>query len=509
MKKTATYGFSIITLLVIGCIFSNCTKDEDLKPSKAYSGYYSLNAEASGNGNEADSGTATAAGEGYNEYQENDFVSVREEPISTFSIDADGASYSNTRRFLLTEGQLPPRYAIRSEEFINYFNYDYPDAGEGHPITLNGEISDCPWTSGNKLLRIGIKGKDIPRAQLPNTNFVFLIDVSGSMNRPEKLELLKEGFKIFTDHLRDEDKIAIVTYAGSAGVVLPSSWGYEKSKIKAAIDKLGAGGSTAGAEGIITAYQIAQQNFIEGGNNRVILGSDGDFNVGISDQEALVDLIEEQRETGIFLTILGVGRGNLQDGQMEQIANHGNGNYEYLDNIDQAKKVFIQEFNKFYTVAKDVKIQIAFNPQIVKEYRLIGYENRLLETEDFEDDTKDAGEIGSNQTITAIYEYKPNVLQFRSEEAVSVDFRYKLPDEEVSVPLNLKIYDQAKSFEQASENLRFAATAAGFGMLLWESDYSGNLTYDDLKRWAQGAGNYDPFGYRAQMLELLEVASGL
>lgn len=497
--------FAILVFLSIGLTFSNCTKEEDLGNSN-YGPLYN-SADFGGAYPEAGGDPSAPGGEGYNEYEENDFVSVLEEPISTFSIDADGASYSNTRRFLQQEDRKPPRYAIRSEEFINYFNYDYPDAGNGHPITLNGEISDCPWTPGNKLLRIGIKGMDIPKAQLPNTNFVFLIDVSGSMSWPDKLDLLKEGFKIFTDHLRDEDKIAIVTYAGEAGVVLPSTRGSEKATIKAAIDRLGAGGSTAGAQGIITAYDIAQQNFIEGGNNRVILGSDGDFNVGISDQDALVDLIEEKRESGIFLTILGVGSGNLQDGKMEQIANNGNGNYEYLDNIEQAKKVFIYEFNKFYTVAKDVKIQIEFNPLIVQAYRLIGYENRLLETEDFEDDTKDAGEIGSGQTITAIYEYRPAVASLRSEAAVEVDFRYKLPDEDVSKPLSLKIYDEAKSFDQASENMRFAASAAGFGMLLWESEYSGNLTYEHLIRWARNAGVYDPFGYRRQMVELLEVAS--
>lgn len=506
------FQFSIFTfLLVVACCFtfSNCSQDADdlsfnAEADRAYdsSGPFLSN-------NIGSSPEESPTGEGYNEYAENEFVEVSEEPISTFSIDADGASYSNTRRFLLTEGKLPPQAAVRTEEFINYFNFDYAEPEGEHPIALNGEISDCPWSSGHKLLRIGIKGKDIPRPQLPNSNFVFLIDVSGSMSSANKLELLKESFKIFTDEMRDEDKIAIVTYAGSAGVVLPSTFGSEKAVIKEAIDKLGAGGSTAGAQGIITAYEIAEQNFIEGGNNRVILGSDGDFNVGPSSQDELVELIEEKRETGIFITILGVGTGNLQDGRMEQIANNGNGNYEYLDNLDQAKKVFIHEFNKFYTVAKDVKIQIEFNPQVVSQYRLIGYENRLLETEDFEDDTKDAGEIGSNQTITALYEYIPVVLPLNSGAAVNVDFRYKNPDEDVSIPLNLDIIDHLNTFEGASENLRFAATAAGFGMLLWGSDYSGDLEYSDLINWAQHANGYDPYGFRVQMLEMLEVASGL
>lgn len=506
MKNFKFSLFSMIAIFSICFIFSNCTPEDAIRTDESLDSNGQILSNSTGDfSTNPEFGTP---GEGYNEYEENDFVDVSEEPISTFSIDADGASYSNTRRFL-NDGKLPPRGAIRSEEFINYFNFDYEEPDAEHPIALNGEISDCPWTEGHKLLRIGIKGKDIPRFELPNSNFVFLIDVSGSMSAPEKLGLLKESFKLFTDEMRAEDKIAIVTYAGSAGVVLPSTFGSEKSIIKAAIDKLGAGGSTAGAEGIITAYEIAEDNFITGGNNRVVLGSDGDFNVGPSSQDELVKLIEEKRETGIFLTILGVGKGNLQDGRMEQIANNGNGNYEYLDNLDQAKKVFIHEFNKFYTVAKDVKIQIKFNPQVVSQYRLIGYENRLLETEDFEDDTKDAGEIGSNQTITALYEYVPVVLPLDSGAAVSVDFRYKKPDEEVSIPLNLDIMDHFNTFEGASENMRFAASAAGFGMILWESEHKGDLDYQDLKNWVQQADSYDPFGFRAEMLGLLEIAEGL
>ena len=506
MKKFLKNKLSVLFVISIFAIWSACHKEDT---SRLSFGNESLSADGNSYNDDSSYVPPDTEGEGYNDYQENEFIKTDEEPISTFSIDADGAAYSNTRRFLTRENKLPPRGAIRTEEFINYFNYNYPEPSHGHPIELNGEISDCPWTNGNKLLRIGIKGRNIPFEQLPGANFVFLIDVSGSMDSPDKLELLKAGFKIFTDEMRDFDKIAIATYAGSAGVILPSTFGSEKAIIKEAIDKLGAGGSTAGAAGIITAYEIAEANFIEGGNNRVILGSDGDFNVGISSQDELVTLIEEKRETGIFLTILGVGRGNLQDGKMEQIANNGNGNYEYIDNIDQAKKVFVQEFNKFYTVAKDVKIQIEFNPNIVAEYRLIGYENRLLETEDFEDDTKDAGEIGSNQTITALYEMVPVLLPLHSGPSVSVDFRYKNPDEDTSIPLTLEIMDELHTFEQASENMRFAATAAGFGMLLWESEYSGNLNYDMLIHWAQQAQSYDPFGYRSEMVDLLNIAKGL
>ena len=459
---------------------------------------------ADGNFSGSQAGTPDFTGESYNEIIENPFIETADEPISTFSIDADGASYSNTRRFL-SYNQLPPKDAIRTEELVNYFTFDYP-APSRHPISLDGEITECPWAAGHRLVRIGLKGKDIARNALPATNFVFLIDVSGSMKSEDKLELLKEGFIQFTDFMRDEDRIAIVTYAGSSGVLLESTAAKDRSKIKKAIGKLTGGGSTAGAEGIKTAYKIAEENFIQGGNNRVILGTDGDFNVGISDQESLVKLIEEKRETGIFLTVLGVGTGNLREGQMEQIANHGNGNFEYLDNVDQAKKVFIEEFNKFYTVAKDVKIQIQFDPTRIQKYRLIGYENRLLENEDFEDDTKDAGEIGSSQTITALYEIVPRNDSRNPGNSVSVDFRYKLPDSDVSHPINLNIKDEFNSFESASENTRFATAVAGFGLLLRDSEYKGELSYDQVIKWANDAKDFDPFNHRAEFLLMVNKA---
>lgn len=445
-------------------------------------------------------------GEGYNEVEENPFIITVDEPVSTFSIDADGASYSNTRRFL-TNNRLPPKAAIRTEEFINYFPYDYPQNGNA-PISLNGEVSDCPWTPGHKLLRIGIRGKDIPDHQLPASNFVLLIDVSGSMKQPGKLDLLKRSFKLFVDEMDEDDKLAIVTYAGKAGVLLEPTTGRFKDIIKSAIDGLDAGGSTAGAQGIITAYQLAEEAFIPGGNNRVILGSDGDFNVGISNQDELVELIEEKRESGVFLTILGVGTGNLQDGKMEQIANNGNGNYEYLDNIEQAKKVFIHEFKKFYTVAKDVKIQINFNPEQVRAYRLIGYENRLLEESDFEDDSKDAGEIGANQTITALYELIPAGGSGRGP-VTTVDFRYKEPASSTSIPLQLEIPDREVLFNMASENMRFATAAAGFALLLGESEYKGILNYNHLVQWAINANSYDPHNYRWEFIDLVNKAKDL
>ncbi len=497
-------------ILAIGFLFTltNCTQEDDLALSPES---YSKDANLSNNLGYSDgyfAGNPNFTEEGYNSFEENPFVNTFDEPVSTFSIDADGASYSNVRRFL-SYNQLPPRDAIRTEEFINYFNYDYPEPTDGHPISLNGEISDCPWTSGNKLVRIGLKGETIPKQALPATNFVFLIDVSGSMRAENKLDLLKESFVMFTDYLSEEDRVAIVTYSGQAGVVLPSTSGTDKNTIKEAINSLGAGGSTAGAQGIITAYEIAQANFIKGGNNRVILGSDGDFNVGISSQDELVELIEEKRESGIFLTILGVGTGNLQDGKMEQIANNGNGTYEYIDNLAQAKKIFVHEFGKFYTVAKDVKIQIKFDPSFIKAYRLIGYENRLLNEEDFEDDEKDAGEIGSGQTITALYELIPEPLPLKSGPSIFVDFRYKKPDEDTSQPLFLDIADELKSFQGASENTRFAATVAGYGMLLRDSPYKGELSWDDLIQWTEGAKTFDPFAYRTEFLQLVHKAKNL
>ena len=340
------------------------------------------------------SGGSSGNGDTYTVVEENSFVDVSEAPVSTFSIDADGASYANIRRFILKENQLPPKGAVRTEELVNYFDMDYPYQPSQHPISLNGEISSCPWAEGHKLIRIGLKGKPIPEDQLPASNFVFLIDVSGSMSSADKLELLKAGFNLFVDRMENDDRVAIVTYAGDAGLVLESTSGKDKQKIKAAINSLGSGGSTAGAEGIITAYKIAGENFIPKGNNRILLGTDGDFNVGISDRDELIKLIEEKRDNGIYLTVLGVGRGNLNDAALEQIADHGNGHYEYVDDLEQLRKVFIYEFSKFYTVAKDVKVQIEFNPELVQSYRLIGYENRILNEEDFEDDGKDAGEIG-------------------------------------------------------------------------------------------------------------------
>ncbi|MBR9919741.1 MAG: VWA domain-containing protein [Bacteroidetes bacterium] len=451
-----------------------------------------------------------ATGDNYEDLEENPFIDVSEQAVSTFSIDADGASYTNMRRFITQENQLPPKAAIRTEELINFFNLDYPFDGGAHPVSLNGEVATCPWNTDNKLIRIGLKGKPIAEEDLPPSNYVFLIDVSGSMNSEDKLDLLKQGFKLFVNTMDDADRIAIVTYAGSADIVLESTSGAQKSKIIKAIDKLGAGGSTAGAEGIVTAYQIAEAYKVPNGNNRIIIGTDGDFNVGITDHDELIDLIEEKRESGIFITVLGVGRGNLNDATLEQIANHGNGNYEYLDKLEQLKKVFIYEANKFYTVAKDVKVQVTFNPEIVEAYRLIGYENRLLAEEDFEDDTKDAGEIGSGQSITALYEIVPaSGGNTEDIEAFTIDFNYKLPDANSSIPMELDIYDNNTSFEDASDFMQFTASIAAYSMLLTDSQYTGSSTYNSVIQWLNMAELTDEHFLKAEFQNIVEAAQGL
>jgi len=501
---------AIVTLLLLSIIFFSCEYDGD-DPSypgsfneSAYSDY------ANGIGG-LPANPDPAAGEQYNEYVENPFVNVAESPVSTFSVDADGGSYSNVRRFI-TDQMIPPAAAIRTEEFINYFPLDYANPTGDTPIAINGEISSCPWNSENQLIRIGIKGKSVDRADFPTGNLVLLVDVSGSMSNPDKLPLLQESLRLFVEEMRPEDKIALVTYAGSAGVALDATAGTEKAKIIQAIASLSSGGSTAGAQGIITAYEIAEQNFVEGGNNRVILASDGDFNVGPSSQEELIELIESKRDSGIFLTVLGMGTGNFNDAAMEQIANHGNGNYEYIDRLEQGKKVFIYEYGKFLTIAKDVKIQVDFNQETVEAYRLIGYENRLLEEEDFTDDTKDAAEIGAGQTITALYEIIPaqkNSPVLRQEPIFTIDFRYKNADENESEPLQLAIFDKGNTFSQASENLRFAASTAGFAMLLRDSKYKGTLDYQQLLGWSRQAISFDPHGFRQEFITLVQQASTL
>lgn len=447
------------------------------------------------------SGFSVSAGLRLSVVEESPFIKTADSAVSTFSVDADGASYALFRQFI-NSNRNPVKDAIRSEEFMNYFTYDYPNPIDNSPIRVNGEVSSCPWTEGNKLIRIGIKGKSIVLSKYPIANFVLLIDVSGSMQTDNKLELLKKGFLDFVNQMRSQDRIAIVTYAGDAGLVLASTPGTQKVLIKSKISNLKPGGSTNGAGGIKLAYQIAQENFIPGGNNRVILGTDGDFNVGITSQTDLENLIISKRDQGIFLTVLGVGTDNLNEAMMEQLANKGNGNYEYLDDMQEIKKIFVDEYSKFLTVAKDVKVQVTFNPSLVEEYRLIGYENRALPTNDFIDDKKDAGEIGAGQTITAMYEIKP-VANSHLVPTFTVNFRYKLPEETRSNSLSLDIYDSGNNFIQSSENMRFSASCVALGMYLRNSPYKGTISLEKIRGWAGGARSFDPYGYKAKHLELL------
>ncbi|MDX5417567.1 MAG: von Willebrand factor type A domain-containing protein [Hymenobacteraceae bacterium] len=467
--------------------------------------------------------------ENYNYIKESTFLDPKKTPLSTFSIDVDNASYSNVRRFL-NQGQKPPVDAVRIEEMINYFSYDYPQPKGEAPFSVTTELSECPWNKENQLLHIGLQGRQIATDNLPASNLVFLIDVSGSMHSPDKLPLVKSGFKLLVDQLRPQDKVAIVVYAGAAGLVLPSTSGKDKPKILEAIESLEAGGSTAGGAGIKLAYKVAQENFSQEGNNRVILASDGDFNVGVSSDSELQRLIEEKRETGVFLTVLGFGTGNLKDSRMEQLANKGNGNYAYIDTILEAKKVFVNEFGgTLFTIAKDVKLQLEFNPAKVKAYRLIGYENRALADEEFNDDKKDAGDMGAGHTVTALYEIVPvgssssskagdiDPLKYqkseldpkakRSDEMLTLKLRYKEPAGIESRLITTTVSDKAIKLNQTSDNFRFSAAVAACGMLLRDSKFKGNASYPMVLDLAKDARGKDEEGYRIEFINLVKSMS--
>ena len=474
----------------------------------------------------ADGPAAAHDTESYDRVYENPFLAAVENPLSTFSIDVDTASYANVRRFL-NQSRMPPKDAVRIEEFINYFNYQYPDPEGKHPFSVTMEISDCPWNDAHRLVHIGLQGKKIAIDKLPNSNLVFLLDVSGSMSSPNKLPLLKAAFKLLVKNLRKEDRVAIVVYAGAAGLVLPSTPGNEKEKIFAALDKLQAGGSTAGGAGIKLAYKTARDNFIENGNNRIILATDGDFNVGASSDSEMVRLVEEKRNEGVFLTTLGFGMGNYKDSKMEKLADKGNGNYAYIDSILEAKKVLVTEMGgTLLTIAKDVKLQIEFNPAKVKGYRLIGYENRMLRKEDFDDDTKDAGELGAGHTVTALYELIPagsaeeipgsSKLKYQksgasttaqnSNELMTVKLRYKAPKEDKSQLIVQPLEDKGVVLAKTSDNFRWSAGVATFGLLLRGSQFKGSSSYKLAKRLAEGARGKDENGYRHEFIKLVEKA---
>jgi len=442
---------------------------------------------------------------------ENPFVDTAEEPTSTFSIDADGGSYANVRRYLQQDNIMPPTDIIRTEEFINYFDLDYtfPSASE-HPIALNGEVSGCPWAPDHRLIRIGMEGRPQSETDRPWANYVFLVDVSGSMGGEDRIGLIKSGLHLFVDQMREPDHLSIVTYASRTGVHLKSTSGRNKTKIRRKINSLSTGGGTNGGSGIQLAYAEAEDNFIPGGNNRVFVATDGDFNIGLTSLDDLIALIERKRETGVFLTTLGVGRGNYAEHTLEQLANKGNGTYEYLDKTEQLEKVFLHETGKFQTVAKDVKVQVAFNPDLVQAYRLIGYENRVLDNEDFTDDTEDAGELGAGQNVTALYEILPVPdVDARNAPSFTIDFRYKLPDADVSIPLSLAITDQGNDFGAASDYSRFTAAVAAFGLVLRDSEYKGTADYNAILGWLGTVVLPDPHGYKAELRELVDTAREL
>lgn len=464
--------------------------------------------------------------EAYNRIYDNPFLESLKNPLSTFSIDVDTASYSNMRRFIESK-QLPPADAVRIEELVNYFPYQYPNPSGEHPFSVTTNLADCPWTPGNKLLRIGLRGKPVNLQTLPPQNLVFLLDVSGSMSDPNKLPLLKRSLKMLVDQMREQDHVAIVVYAGAAGLVLPPTNGSQREKILDALEKLEAGGSTAGSEGIQLAYETARKHFRSDANNRVILATDGDFNVGPSSDAELIRMIEARRKDGIYLTVLGYGMGNYKDSKLEQLADKGNGNHAYIDNLAEARKVLVEELGgTLQTIAKDVKLQLEFNPAKVSSYRLIGYENRLLAAEDFDNDAKDAGELGAGTTVTALYELvpakagaqghdlryqqqmvKPEAL--KSNEMLSVKLRYKPPSSDISKLLSQTVNDQAISWSSVPTDFRFAASVANFGMQLRQSEHKGKWQLEDAIAQASQSLGEDKEGYRKSFVSLAKQTQQL
>ena len=481
------------------------------------------------------------SGDQYVRIQENPFLAVTDHPLSTFSIDVDTASYANVRRFLLQDRRLPPPDSVRIEEMVNYFAYDYTgptdtgptDTGptDAVPFAAHIEVAACPWKVEHRLVRIGLKGRVVEREESPPANLVFLVDVSGSMQSPDKLPLLKAGLQLLVKQLRDQDRVAIVVYASAEGLVLPSTSGSQRESIGRTLETLEAGGSTAGGAGIALAYQVARENFIPGGTNRVILCTDGDFNVGTTSTAELERMVESLAKSGVFLSVLGFGRGNLNDAMMENISNIGNGNYAYIDGPSEARKVLIEQVQgTLVAIAKDVKIQVEFNPAQAAAYRLIGYENRIMAAEDFVDDKKDAGEIGSGHTVTALYEVVPagadEVLPFAgtlkyqqrpsgvtdaaaTRELLNLKIRYKEPDADTSRELEFPVLDSNGAADMPSPDLQFAAAVASFGMLLRGSEYSGSASYSTVLDWATPAVGADPQGHRAEFLELVRAAGAL
>jgi Ca-activated chloride channel family protein len=468
--------------------------------------------------------------EAYDRIYENDFLSPATEPLSTFSIDVDTASYSNTRRFLLAERRLPSKDAVRVEELVNYFPYQYAAPQDGKTFATHAEAGQCPWDRQHRLVRVGLKGREVARSDRPPSNLVFLIDISGSMDAPNRLPLVKRALRLLVDELTENDRVAVVVYASGTGVALPSTSASDREAILGTLDRLRAAGSTNGGAGIELAYDQASAHFLKGGTNRVILCTDGDFNVGITSQGDLTRLIEDRARGGVYLTVLGFGMGNLKDATLEKLADQGHGNYAYIDTLSEARKVLVEQMGgTLITIARDVKVQVEFNPARVAAYRLIGYENRLMRAQDFNDDGKDAGDIGAGHTVTALYEVVPagkqgtvpdvDPLKYqrpaapseaaKGPELLTVKVRFKAPEGGKSELLELAVADEGAKLGAATEDFRFAAAVAEFGLLLRGSQYKGDASFAQVRELAAGARTFDPSGYRAEFLKLVQAAEEL
>jgi Ca-activated chloride channel family protein len=549
MTRVLSCLFAVALVAVIGCgkrftseVAPDAAQDvgaERLRPMMEMESLMKVDAEMP----QAEPAFAPAAGEGvgpgeggekYDRIVENAFQRVTDHPLSTFSIDVDTASYSKVRQYLFQYNRLPRPDAVRLEELLNYFPYDYqpPDAQQSEPFATHIAISECPWNPQHRLARVALQGRVIDNQARPSSNLVFLIDSSGSMNRPNKLPLLRRGLQMMLPQLGADDRVAIVVYAGSAGLVLDSTPATEQQTILSALNNLKAGGSTNGGEGLALAYAVARDHFIDGGTNRILLCTDGDFNVGMTGTDQMVRMVEEQSKGGIDLTVLGFGMGNLNDAMLEQISGNGNGNYAFIDTVNEARKVLIDQLSgTLVTIAKDVKIQIEFNPAKVSSYRLIGYENRMLKSEDFDDDNKDAGEIGAGHAVTALYEIVPSgaaapadlaavdSLKYQkppeqsaaadSNELFTLKLRYKFPGQDNSQLLEHVAIDSGLTFEQADGEFQFAAAVAGFGMLLRDSEHRGDWTYDAVQEVAESAVGKDTYGFRKEFVELVAAANAL
>jgi Ca-activated chloride channel family protein len=526
----AVVGVGLFCLIVIAAITSlgrNANNTFSKIGSSVDGGYYSgpmgTPVQFPGAGPDANAYNRMQV-EAYGSIVENPFRSPKVAPYSTFSADVNTASYSNIRRFI-SQGTLPPRDAVFLAEMLNYFEYRYPEPTGDNPVSLTLDLAPCPWKPEHKLARIGVKAHTLAGHELPRRNLVFLIDVSGSMGADNRLPLVKRSLELLVDRLTAEDRVSIVTYAGDAGLKLPPTPGNQRGRILDVVRSLGTGGGTNGAGGIQLAYETARRSFIDGGANRIILCTDGDFNIGQTSESELVQLVERERASRVFLTVLGYGMGNLKNQNLEQLANHGNGHYAYIDSIDEARKVFVEQGGALVCVAKDVKFQVEFNPARVGAYRLLGYENRILKDEDFKNDAKDAGDMGSGHTVTALYEIVPagvkidlpgvDPLKYQtpaqpangSDEWLTVKMRYKQPDGDVSKELSSVLSGSAE--KPLSEDFRFAAAVAEFGLVLRDSPYKGNATIAEVQTLAEGAVKFDPNGHRKEFLDLVRTATGL